>query len=319
MTYPPGGPGYQPGQQQPEHQGSLNAPTAQIRLPENFPKSESQQQYSQPESSPAPAASSQPETKTDTTADEAKSPLPMILTIAVAALGLIAYLVSFGPIVEVGDYASFSSANIVVPALLAALLAGVGLLPRQKPRHAIVAVLATLGFLLTVGSWLGALSVAGWALIVVVFLGLLQTVAAIGALLLDAGIITPPKPRPKYEQPQYGQYGGPGQYYGQQPHYGQPGPQQHGGYPQYGGQPGYPGAPSTGGFPAVGQPQGPPTPPTGFPTYAQPPASQPQQGGQQQPQQGGQQQPQGQSGEYGSSSAATQQFGSQSPSGPPQS
>ena len=42
--------------------------------------------------------------------------------------------------------------------------------------------------------------------------GVVQAVLAISALLLDAGVITAPAPRPKYDQ-YYGQYGG---YYGQQ-------------------------------------------------------------------------------------------------------
>jgi len=96
-----------------------------------------------------------------------------------------------------------------------------------------------------------------------------QAIVAVAVLLFDAGVITAPAPRPRYEQPQYGQYGVPGPYYGQ-PH--QPGPphqqgpqlqQQRPGYPPpYGG--GYPGGPSAGGFPA-GQQGGPPTPPSGFP------------------------------------------------------
>jgi hypothetical protein len=108
---------------------------------------------------------------------------------------------------------------------------------------------------------------------------LLQTLAAVAALLLDAGVITAPVPKPRYEQQHYAPYGAPGPYYGPQQ-----GPQQHGGpaqqgppqrgaYPQpYGG---YPGGPTTGGFatPAPsGPPQqsGPPTPPTGFPAFGQP-------------------------------------------------
>ena len=76
---------------------------------------------------------------------------------------------------------------------------------------------------------------------------LLQTIVAVAALLLEAGVITAPAPRPRYEQ--FGQYGPPpGGYYGQ------PGPQgppqglpPRPGYPsQYGG--GYSSGPSTGGF-----------------------------------------------------------------------
>ena len=56
------------------------------------------------------------------------------------------------------------------------------------------------------------------------------------------------------------------------PHQGGAPQQQRPGYPsQYGG---YPGGSASGGFSAIGQQGGPPTPPTGFPTYGQPQASQ---------------------------------------------
>ena len=59
----------------------------------------------------------------------------------------------------------------------------------------------------------------------------LQASIAASALLLDAGVITPPAPRPKYDQyGHYGQYG----YYGQQP---SPPYQQSGYGTQYGGYP----------------------------------------------------------------------------------
>ena len=90
-----------------------------------------------------------------------------------------------------------------------------------------------------------------WGLYLIIAFSVVQAIVAVAVLLFDAGVITPPAPRPRYEQQQqqYGQYGGPGQYYGQ-PH----GParrtrqdqqqQQRPGYPsQYGG--GYPGGPST--------------------------------------------------------------------------
>src|SRR6267378_3924134 len=218
MTYPPGSPGYPPPQQ----------PTTQFAAP-------TQQFGKLPEAAPAA---------------EGPSKLPVYLTAAVAALGLAVYLSSYGPLFA-------ASADLITPTLLdlgvvasvlAALIAGVGLVPKQKTAPALVAVLSVLGFLL-----------------------------AVAVLLFDAGVITAPAPRPRYEQPQYGQYGVPGPYYGQ-PH--QPGPphqqgpqlqQQRPGYPPpYGG--GYPGGPSAGGFPA-GQQGGPPTPPSGFPTYGQPPSS----------------------------------------------
>jgi hypothetical protein len=179
------------------------------------------------------------------------------------------------------------SLEIVAP-VLAALLAGIGLLPKQRNYTAIVAAVASVGFLLVLSELINKPSFLniGWALIAIVVLAGLQAIAAVGALLLDADVITAPQPRPKYDQ--FQGYGG--QYYGQpgQPQQHAPQPQQNfqqrGGYPQYGG---YPSGPPAGGFP--GQP-GPPTPPTGFPTYGPASPSAPTQAmPQQQPQQ--QQQP----------------------------
>src|SRR6202000_2226708 len=195
-------------------------------------------------------------------------------------------------------------------ARLAGLLAAVSRLPKAKNFAAVVAVVATLGGLLLIEDTIGA-SGRGWALWIAVGAGVLQTVLAISALLLDAGVITPPAPRPKYDQ-YYGQYGG---YYGQQqPPYGQSGyGTQYGGYPS--------GAP-TGGFPAPPAPppnsaasqHGSPTPPTGFPSFSPPPSS------------GSGTSAQGNSSDQGGSAHRQHSFGSgqqpqtpSSPSGPSQS
>ncbi len=159
-------------------------------------------------------------------------------------------------------------------ALLAGLLAGVSLLPKAKNFSAVVAAVAVLGALLLVEDTIGA-SGRGWALWIAVGSGVVQAALAVSAALLDAGVITPPAPRPKYEQyGHYGQYG----YYGQQ----QPPYQQSGFGTQYGG---YPSGPSTGGSVSAqpglhpgtaspqGQQQGSPTPPTGFPSFSPPPSS----------------------------------------------
>jgi hypothetical protein len=245
MTYPPGSPGYPPAQQQPTQQ--FAAPTQQ------FGKV----------SEPAP------------TATEGPSALPVYLTAGVFALGLLIFLSTFFPLFAVNvDFFRPAQLDLgVVAALLAGLLAGVSLLPKQKASPAVVAVLSVLGFLLVIAIVLT--SPEGVSLDVGLYLiiafTVLQAIIAVAVLLFDAGVITPPAPRPKYEQ-QYGQYGAP--YYGPPQHGGPPqqGPaQQRPGYPSpYGGYPGS--APSTGGF--AGGPQGgPPTPPTGFPTYGQPPSS----------------------------------------------
>jgi Family of unknown function (DUF5336) len=258
MTYPQGpsgSSGYPPAQQ----------PTTQFAAP-------TQQFGKVPDTGPAAA--------------EGPSKLPMYLTAAVAALGLAVYLSSFGPLFTAGgDFFTPILLDVgVVAAILAGLIAGVGLLPKQKAATATVAVLSVLSFLLVI---LVVLTVPDgvamdWGLYLIIAFTVLQAIVAVSALLFDAGVITAPAPRPRYEQQQYGQYGAPGQYYGQpqgQPqHHGGPqpqqGPQHRQGYPsQYGG--GYPGGgPSTGGYPGGAQ-SGPPTPPTGFPTFGQPPASSP--------------------------------------------
>jgi hypothetical protein len=209
------------------------------------------------------------------------SKLGFYLGIAVAVLGLAVYLTTFA----LDSGAAFGP----LVAILAGLLAAAALLPKQRSHVAVVAVLAVLGFLIalagviTIGS-----DTLGWASYLLVALTLLQAIAAVTALLLDADVITAPAPKPKYDQQPYGQYGAPGPYYGQpqgQPQHGGPqhqqGPQQRGGYPQqqYGG---YPSGPSTGGF-APQQPQSPPqqsgpaTPPTGFPAFGQPQGAPPSQ------------------------------------------
>lgn len=286
MTYSPGNPGYPSAQQ----------PTTQF------------------------AAPAQSLAKTD----DGTSKIPMYLMAAVAALGLAAYLVSFGPVWESSDLGTVAGASIaggsfeIIAVVLAALLAGVGLIPKQKSYIPVVAVIAVVGFLLAVAEIINKpdfVSV-GWAMIVIVVLAGLQAVAAVTALLLDAGVITPPAPKQKHDQ-QYGQYGGPGQYYGGQPA-GQPGqhapgqqqnPQQHQapqrpGYPpqQYGG---YPSGPGTGGFAAPGHQSGPPTPPTGYPSFSQP-----------QSQGGAPGQGQGQPPQQSQPTQSSQQSPSSTPSGP---
>lgn len=101
-------------------------------------------------------------------------------TQAVVLLGLCTYLVSFGPMLAVGgiDWD-------VRFAVLAALLAAFGLLPRQTPATKIVAALAALGFLDAVSRVIVVPEglQPGWAMWVVVVLNGLQTGAAAGALL----------------------------------------------------------------------------------------------------------------------------------------
>jgi hypothetical protein len=247
MTYPPGSPGYPP-TQSPGGYGASSATS--------FTKS-----------------------------DDGESNLQLYLTIGVVALGLAAYLLSYGPmitrILPNGDELVESGSTLPIDlGLLAALLAGVSLLPKAKNYAAVVAAVAVLGGLLLIEDTIGA-SGRGWALWFALGCGVVQAVLAITALLLDAGVITPPAPRPKYDQ--YGHYGQYAGYYGQQSPY-QQSPQQSGYGAQYGG---YPSGPTTGGFSAASPQSGPmqapqsgpqhqqgsPTPPTGFPSFSPPPSS----------------------------------------------
>ena len=272
MTYPPSSSGYPPSQQ----------PTTQFSAPtQQFGKVEQQQHQQGSVQTPAAITPSGP------------SRLPFILLTAVAVLGLLVYLFSFGDVftIESSDFPQMGSASgtsqgvvmAVVAALVSGLIAGASLLPRQKAPIGVIAAVALLAFLLVLAEVIQkpeGVSI-GWALYVLILLTLLQSAVAIGALLFDSGIIKAPVPKPKYDKQQqqnYGPYGQPNQYYGQQgPHQGQQQRPQYPGQGQYGG--GYSGGgPSTGGFAPIGQQGGPPTPPTGFPTYSQPQSSSNQSG-----------------------------------------
>ncbi|BBX23768.1 34 kDa antigenic protein [Mycolicibacter terrae] len=297
MTYSPGNPGFQPSQPP----GSYGPSTP------SFAKS----------------------------ASDVESKLPLYLQIVVVVLGFGVYLANFGPIVTVtdGEYPLIlSDAGHTVPlALLAALLAGVSLLPKTKLYTAVIAVVASLGALLAISTIAesGDNYTIGWGLWLVLTFSILQAAAAIGSLLLEAGVVTAPAPRPKYDP--YAQYGLPpgGNYYGQpgQQGYGHQGQQQQSGYPSYGSYPssgafGAQSGPSTGGFnsgpqQAQSAQQGPPTPPTGFPSFGQPQAGgsgASSTGGPGGSSTGGQ----GGSGQGQSSTGGQQSQGGSAPSGPAQ-
>lgn len=196
----------------------------------------------------------------------APSRLPVYLSAAVAALGLAAYLASFGPLLRINaDIGPFGGAQFTasglsywtMAALVAALLAATGLLPKTASHTPIVAVAAVLGVLLVIGQIVNrpnGFSV-GWALWLVLLFTVLQAAAAVTALLFQTGVISAPVPRPQYGQ--FGQYGAPqgGYYPGARP-----------GYPPYGGYP--PAQPGPGaGFGSDEAGDSPPTPPTGFPSF----------------------------------------------------
>ncbi len=192
------------------------------------------------------------------------SKLPSYLTVSVAVLGLLAYLFSFGPLFNINtNLGPFGGAELTasgmgywtIAALIAALLAIVGLIAKNTTYTPAMTVAAVLGVLLVIGQVLNRPSTIsiGWALWVVLLLTLAQAAAAIAALLYENGVLTPPAPRPRYDQ--YGTYGPPPVGY-----YGQPG----------GPTPGYP-APqqAAGGYAPRGYGQADAnldTPPTGFPS-----------------------------------------------------
>lgn len=204
---------------------------------------------------------------------EGPSKLPVFLAGAVAVLGFFAYLASFGPLFNINtNMGPFGGAELTasgmgywtMAALIAALLAAVGLVAKGTRYTPVVAVTALLGLLLVIGQVVNRpqqVSV-GWALWLVLLLTLGQAGAAVGALLVENGVIAAPARRPRYDA--YGPYAGPPAGY-----YGQPGATGPQAPPQTSGYPGsYPG----GGYPTggYGQPDNSPeTPPTGFPSLGQ--------------------------------------------------
>lgn len=101
-----------------------------------------------------------------------------MLRIAVAALGLVSFGVSFGSPVSLGWAVWF--------AVLAGAIAAVSLIPRADQHDWIAASFAVTGFLLSLEGWIRA-DAAGWAVVVVFVLNGLQTLAAVAALILQPG------------------------------------------------------------------------------------------------------------------------------------
>jgi hypothetical protein len=146
MTYPPGSPNY-----------SNTPPTTQF-------------------STPTQQLSKVPETSSP--AEPGK--LPMYLAGAVAAFGLAVYLSSFGPqfTISNSEFPQLGSASgsttglgiAVVASILAALLAGVTVLPKPKNFVAVAAVTAVLAFLVVIAEVINAPSGAtiDWALYLVI-------------------------------------------------------------------------------------------------------------------------------------------------------
>lgn len=228
--------------------------------------------------------------------------LPYFLTIGAAALGVLNFLLGFTPFFKTGGAeefgikgttANFFESSTPVTALglllLGGLLAGLGLLPKQDWKG-VSAAAALAGFLtlLFVSFSLPEGPSLAWGAYIVLVLALVQTAAAVAAVLFDLGIIKEPAPRPA-GQSGFGQSGQSGQGYQQQPPqgYGQQQPPQGYGQPHQGYQQqppqGYQQPPQGYGQPQQGYQQQPPQnyqPPQGY--------GQPQQGYQPPPQTGGQ-------------------------------
>lgn len=198
-----------------------------------------------------------------------KLDIGLIAYLAVAGLGVLNLFFGFASVTANANF--FELLNGWVPGLLfiAGLTAVFGVLPGDQKPGAWPAVLsagAVVPFLFFVFSTDADL---GTGSVLLLIFGTVQLLAAVGAYLLDAGVVTLPKPgqqQPAYgQQPGYGQagYGQPGQPAGQQGHFGQPAhPGQQG---QGQGQPGQ-GQPGQ-----QGQGQGQPGQPGQFGQFAQPP------------------------------------------------
>ena len=142
------------------------------------------------------------------------SRLPVYLAAAVVALGLAAYLASFGPLLtintDIGPFggAEFTASGLsywTVAGLLAALLAAVSLLPKGaraadgRTFTAVTAVSALLAVLLVIAQVVNrpqGFSI-GWALWLVLVFTVLQAAAAVAALMSGNGVLSVPAPRPR--------------------------------------------------------------------------------------------------------------------------
>jgi Family of unknown function (DUF5336) len=104
---------------------------------------------------------------------------PQHLTLAVAVLGLAAYLCSYGPVLPIPGI----DWDVRFP-VLAGLVAALGLLARQPRTALVIAVLAAIGFLDALSNLITVPEGVqpGWALWAIVVLNFLQTAVAVVAL-----------------------------------------------------------------------------------------------------------------------------------------
>ncbi|QJY46548.1 DUF5336 domain-containing protein [Pseudonocardia broussonetiae] len=180
-----------------------------------------------------------------------------LLALAATALVVVVYILGFF------DELTFTGGLAGALIIGGGLLAGAAVLPRTGRvllPAAVLLVTGTLQLLQGVGGALGQ-EFGGPSAVQVVglVLAFLAAAAAVGALLLDTGLVKAPARRPSAPSaPGYGGQYGYGQQSGQQPGYGG----QYGGYGQPGQQPGY-GGQYGGGYGQPGQQSGYGGPPTG--------------------------------------------------------
>lgn len=179
--------------------------------------------------------------------------LGRILSLVAAGLGVLILLLGFTPFAKIGSFSSsgytvdgpsynfFESSEPSIALLLTAgLIAAVGLLPKQSRVIGVAAAVAVSGFVYLVLEVIAVATASGrslqWGAYIELLLGLVLTAAVVGAMLMDAGIISPSAGKSGQQQSAFGgadaQYGQqqPGGQYGQQPSspYGQQGASQYG-------------------------------------------------------------------------------------------
>lgn len=260
MTYPPegpnsGSPGYgaggygSQGPAGPSYGSTPQGPSPQGPSPQG-PSQQGPSSQGPSQQTPGQQSYSQPGPYSSSPTSDTPSPLPRILTLVVAALGGIGFLVGLAGQYSAFDVSSnffqFGNGDPTSIALLLAsgLVAAVGLLPKQSSTIGIAAALAISGWLTLVfqsfnidsGGGMGSSIGLGAGAIIVLVLGFFQSLAAIAALLFGAGVLKVPAPKAvSYGQQNQFQGYSPAPGYRQQgqqpPNYGYGQPQQ-----SYGGQ-----------------------------------------------------------------------------------
>lgn len=204
--------------------------------------------------------------------------LPQILFLATAGLGLVNLFLGFAEFSGPGFYEGVATAWLPMMFFLSGLAALPTILPGEHkagPWPALLALGVLLPFLFI--TFASEASYGAGAIMILIF-GIIQTLVAVAAYLLDENIIKPPQP-----SPQSGPYGQPG--------FGPQGPQS-GAFPQAGQQG------------QAGQPMQPAQPPQPVNPHQQPTAYASQQGQFFQPHESSQQ---GQSGQQGQPGQGPQQ------------